>query len=323
MSLADRDAFVGPRKKRWDRLERLLSGPLDADGWTELAAAYRAVCADLSRARSLGMPTDVQSFLDDLSGRAHNRLYSVREAGFGLGLVQDALVGFPQEVRRQWVFILLGSLLFYGPFLVGAVGSYADASFASAVLPEGQLEMMEAMYGGEEQVRDFANNAAMAGFYVQNNVGIAFRCFATGALAGLGSIFFLVYNGLVIGTVFGYLGNVGLGGNLLEFTSGHSAWELTGICISGAAGLRLGWSMVVTEGRTFVGSMRRAAPVLYRLILGTALLLFVAAAIEGFWSASPVPRPVKFGFGLVQWGIVGAWLFFGGRRPLATRGSPE
>ena len=154
----------------------------------------------------------------------------------------------------------------------------------------------------------------MAGFYVQNNVGIAFRCFATGALAGLGSIFFLVYNGLIIGATFGYLGNVGLGGNLLEFTSGHSAWELTGICLSGAAGLRLGWAMIVTDGRTFVGSLRRAAPELYRLILGTAVLLLVAAAIEGFWSASPVPRPVKYGFGVVQWFIVGGWLYFGGRR---------
>lgn len=314
MSLADRDAFVTPRKARWERLERLLGGALRAPEWSELASAYRSVCADLSRARSLGMPHDVQRYLDDLSGRAHNRLYSVRGAGFGLGLVQDAIVAFPREVRRQWAFVLLASLLFYVPFGVGALGSYADASMASMVLPDWQLEQMETMYGGDDRVRDFASNAMMAGFYVQNNVGIAFRCFATGALAGLGSIFFLVYNGLVIGTTFGYLGNVGLGGNLLEFTSGHSAWELTGICISGAAGLRLGWSMIVTDGRTFVGSLRRAAPVLYRLILGTAVLLFVAAAIEGFWSASPVPRTVKFGFGLAQWVIVGAWLVFGGRR---------
>ncbi|MGB0685819.1 MAG: hypothetical protein ACPGQD_06530, partial [Planctomycetota bacterium] len=43
------------------------------------------------------------------------------------------------------------------------------------------------------------------------------------------------YNGLTIGTVFGHLGSVGLLGNLLEFTSGHSSWELTGIVVSGAS----------------------------------------------------------------------------------------
>lgn len=317
MSLADRDAFVKLRKARWDRLERLLGTTLKAEEWSELSAAYRAVCADLSRARSLGMPHDVQAFLDDLSGRAHNRLYSVRSSNLGVGLVQDALIGFPQEIRRQWRFFLLGSLLFYLPFVCGAIGGYSDPTFAAAVLTEEGMRSMEQAYSSEDQVRAFSSNAVMAGFYVWNNVGIAFRCFATGALAGLGSIFFLAYNGLAIGTTFGHLSGAGLGGNLLEFTSGHSAWELTGICVSGAAGLRLGWAIMVTDGRTLVGSMRRAAPVLYRLVLGTALLLLVAAAIEGFWSASPVPRYVKFGFGIAQWGIVGGWLALGGRQRVA------
>ena len=52
----------------------------------------------------------------------------------------------------------------------------------------------------------------MAGFYVWNNVGIAFRCFATGALFGLGSVFYLVYNGLVLGTIEGHLWARGMAG---------------------------------------------------------------------------------------------------------------
>ena len=245
-------------------------------------------------------------------GRAHNELYSVRPTGLGLGILRDAFAGFPRELRREWRLFAFATLLFYGPFLVGAAGAYFEPEFAASILPQSYMDMMETMY--EDNVaRDFDSNTAMAGMYVQNNVGIAFRCFVTGALAGLGSVFFLVYNGLLIGAVFGHLFGAGLGGNLLEFTSGHSAWELTGICVSGAAGLRLGWALVVTDGRTRIGSLRRAAPVLYRLVLGTAVLLLVAAGIEGFWSASPVPRPVKYGFGFVQWFLVFSWLWFGGR----------
>ena len=117
----------------------------------------------------------------------------------------------------------------------------------------------------------------------------------------------------MIGTITGYLHSVGLGGNLMEFTSGHSAWELTGVTVAGAAGLLLGWAVVVTGRRTRLGSLRRAAPALYRLILGTAMMLVIAAAIEGFWSAGPVPRAGKYAFGVVQWCIVGAWLLLGGR----------
>jgi uncharacterized membrane protein SpoIIM required for sporulation len=50
------------------------------------------------------------------------------------------------------------------------------------------------------------------------------------------------------------------------------------------------------------------------LALGAAAMLMVAAGIEGFWSASPVPRVVKHAFAVVQIAIVGGWLALGGRR---------
>lgn len=321
--IADRDAFVKPRQRRWEQLQNLVDrNRLDANEWAELASGYRAVCADLAKARTIEMPSDVQGYLDDLAGRAHNRLYAVRPAGFGWSLWLDAVIGFPQALRAEWRFFWLATVLFYAPLLVGFVGAYADSAFAAMVLPEQMLTSLESMYSTEDLERGRASaDATMAGFYVFNNVGIAFRCFATGVFAGLGPLWFLVYNGLIIGTSAGYLGGVGMGFNLLEFVSGHSAWELTGVCVAGAAGLRLGWALVVTEGRTVSESLIRSAPTLYRLVLGTALLLFVAAAIEGFWSASPVPRPVKYAFGIVQIVIVGSWLFFGGRQasPRAVR----
>jgi uncharacterized membrane protein SpoIIM required for sporulation len=271
------------------------------------------VCADLSVARSLGMPTDVQDALDDLAGRAHNRLYNVRPAGWGLALLRDAIAGFPRELRAQWPFFLAAILLFYGPFLVGFAGASTNPAFAARVLPEEMLVQVEQAYATDDLSRGFGGDVTMAGFYVFNNVGIAFRCFATGALFGLGAVYSLVYNGLIIGTVAGHLAGVGLGGNLLTFVAGHSAWELTGICVAGAAGLRLGWALVATDGLTRAASVRRAAPAIYRLVLGAATLLLVAAAIEGFWSAGPAGRTAKLAFGSVQIGIVAAWLTFGGR----------
>ena len=313
MSSLDRDAFIGPRRARWDRLERLILHASTAGEWAELAAAYRAVCADLARARSAGVAADVQHYLDELSGRAHNQLYGSRRVA-STGLIAEVFGAFPRELRAQWRYFLLASLLFYGPFAVGGLGSALDPSFAALVLPPDQLAQVESMYSEGGISRGVDGDASMAGFYVLNNVGIAFRCFATGALGGLGSIFYLIYNGLMIGTVAGYLTGLGLGGNLLEFIAGHAAWELTGVCVAGAAGLKLGWALLVTEGRTRRGSLAAAGPSLVRLVLGTTLLLLVAAAIEGFWSAGPAPRNVKYVFGAVQWAIVGAWFLFGGRR---------
>jgi len=309
-----RDAFVAARRARWDDLERLLAeGPTTANEWSELAGAYRAICADLSIARSAGMPSDVQDVLDDLAGRAHNRLYTVRPTGWGKALVRDALVEFPRELRAQWRFFLLATVLFYGPFVLGAVGAAVDPSFGAAVLSREMLEQLEHMYSSDDLARGFGGDVSMAGFYVLNNVGIAFRCFATGALFGVGSIYCLVYNGLVMGTIVGHLAGVGLGRNVLSFVAGHSAWELTGVCVAGTAGLRLGWALVATGGSTRAGSVRRASGTIYRLVVGAAFLLLVAAAIEGFWSAGPAPYPARLVFGSIQVFLVALWLTFGGR----------
>ncbi len=311
-STRDREAFVADRRKRWDRLDGLVGrGPASAAEWAELASLYRSLCADLSRARGLLLTGDVLIALEQLAARAHNALYGARQSE-RTGLVQLVARDFPRELRAGWAMFALAATLFYGPFLLGFVASSIDPTYASGILPEAQLSQMEQMYSGEI-ARPAWEDASMAGFYVFNNVGIAFRCFATGALAGLGSLWFLAYNGLVLGTVFGYLIAVGKGANLLAFTAGHSAWELTGIVVSGTAGLRMGWSLIDTGGRTRLGSLRAAGPSVYRLIAGATAMLFMAAAIEGFWSAGPVPVAGKAVFGALQAVIVAAWLLLGGR----------
>lgn len=321
-TVVDREAFVNPRRTRWKRLDRLVTlGPNGPTEWAELASEYRAVCADLASARALGVPADVVAYIDEIAGKAHNRLYSVRPAGLPSSVLREALHGFPRELRAQLPYFLLASLLFYGPLVIGLLGAMSTPEFAARVLPESQLQGMESAYAGD-LARGFGGDASMAGFYVWNNVGIAFRVFATGVLFGLGPLFYLVYNGLVIGTVMGYVTSVGHGGNLFAFVSGHSAWELTGVCVAGAAGLRMGWALVSTGGLSRLGSLAAVGPVLYRLVLGTVVLLLVAASIEGFWSAGPAPAPVKLGFGAVQVAIVAAWLTFGGRRGFGAAGSP-
>lgn len=311
--MSDRDAFLAGRRARWDRLEQLLLRTRTASEWSEVGALYRTTCADLAHARSKGLPKDIQDYLDELAGRAHNHLYGARQVQ-GLDLARLVGAEFPRELRRQWRFFLASNLLFYGPFLLMMALCLIEPSMGTLVVSEGQLAETEMMYSSPDMIRSADQDATMAGFYVWNNVGIAFRCFATGVLFGLGSVYYLVQNGLAIGTVAGYLGAVGYGGNLGAFVAGHGPWELTGVVVAGAAGLQMGWALVATGGRTRVGSLTSVAPSLYRLVVGATVMLLIAALIEGFWSAGPVPPVGKLIFGLLQIGVVAAWLLIGGRR---------
>lgn len=309
----DREGFVGGRRERWQRLEDLLrpGRRRDPESWSELAVLYRAVCADLARAQTLDLPDDIQRYLDRLSSRAYNALY--RSSPLRLAAIFRTMIfGVPRTVRREWRFVLAAHVLLYLPFAFGLVGAILSQTFAGEVLSDPMLESIEAMYT-DTIARNESENFGMAGFYVWNNVGIAFRCFVTGAFGGLGSVFYLVYNGLVLGTLSGFLLSRGLGGNLVAFTASHTPWELTGIALSGAAGLRLGYALFITEGRTRRASLAAAGTPLFRLMLGAFILLVIAALIEGFWSASPVPDLLKFIFAGAGFAVVGGWLLGVGR----------
>lgn len=311
-----RDEFVARRKATWDELERLLARPRtphDSNAVARLAALYREVCADLMRARSLGFGPDLRRHLDALASRAHNFLYrSPRH--HAARVLRRLAIDFPRAVRNDWAFVLVASLLFGLPFVSGVAGTLASPAFAERVLPSESLDQLARSYAdGFAQGRDTGEDAAMAGFYVWNNVGIAFRCFATGVLFGAGSAFFLVYNGVATGAVLGYVGGSGHGRNILTFVSGHASFELIAIVISGAAGLKLGYSLLDTGGLTRIASLRRAAASALTLVLGAAAMLGVAALVEAFWSPSSAPDRLKWAVGVTNLLLVIAFLLWGGR----------
>jgi uncharacterized membrane protein SpoIIM required for sporulation len=312
--MKSRDEFVRRRSPTWDELDYLLMRDrLTGSDLSRVSTLYREVCSDLMRARAAGFGTDLLGHLDGLAARAHAALYGHGRKRWQLGL-SLLLSDFPRRLRESAPFMLASTLLFFVPFALGLGSTLLSTKFAETVLPAAALENMAEMYADSvSKGRETGTNAAMAGFYVMNNVGIAFRCFATGILYGVGSIFFLVYNGLVIGTVVGHVTAVGHGQNILAFICGHAAYELGAIVISGAAGLRLGYSLIATGNLTRLGSLRVAALGTVPLIVGAAAMLLVAAAVEAFWSPSSIPYPIKFAFGGASLVIVLAFWIFAAR----------
>jgi uncharacterized membrane protein SpoIIM required for sporulation len=112
----------------------------------------------------------------------------------------------------------------------------------------------------------------------------------------------------------GHVIRVGGGPNILTFVCGHAPLELAAIVISGAAGLQMGQALVVTNGRTRLGSLWACREKILVQILGAALMLLAAAAIEGFWSPSPAPAKLKWAMGSLLLLLVVIYLGLAGRR---------
>jgi uncharacterized membrane protein SpoIIM required for sporulation len=301
-----------------ERLRRKRAGvtPVGALTDDEVPAAYRALCQHLALARDRHYSPDLVDRLNQMVLRGHHALYGARGSG-SAGVAEFLLRGFPRLVRAEWRLVLAGCVLFFGPmaivFLV--LQAYPDAVYY--LLDPKQLAQMEAMYDPANRrlgMRDADDNVAMFAFYIWNNVKIGFQTFAGGLAFGLGTLFFLLFNGVNIGAVAAHLTNVGFGEPFWSFVSGHSAMELTAIALSGAAGLRLGAAVVAPGRQTRKAALVEAARPAVRLMTGAAVMFTIAAFIEGFWSPLRDFAPtLKYAVGVAMWLLVAAYFLFAGR----------
>jgi uncharacterized membrane protein SpoIIM required for sporulation len=164
------------------------------------------------------------------------------------------------------------------------------------------------------RTRSASTDWMMFGFYIRNNISVAFQCFAGGLFAGLGTLFFLAYNGAFSGALAGYLTERGLSPTFYAFVATHSAFELTAIVLSGAAGLRIGHAWLapgrLTRRHSLVIATRDAAVLIY----GVVAMLVIAAAIEAFWSSAGwLPHALKYSVAAACWVSVLGYLSLQGR----------
>ncbi len=285
-----------------------------------LSPLYRDVCADLSRAQAARYSAPLVEYLQGLTAAAHAVLYGkpsravASRLGKGRARARSVLTAFPRAVRRRWKPIALAAALFFLPLAIGVLAALQEPAFAFRIVPRTMLEpLTEAYAKGFADGRAAGENALMTGFYVNNNVGIALRCFALGVFGGLGSAFYLLHNGLSIGAILGYVASQGAGANIVTFVVGHGTLELGAIVLSGGAGLALGWALVAPGTRTRLASVQAVAPDLVVIVAGAAVMRTMAAGVEGWWSGSSVPSDVKRSVGLGLFLLVALYLGFVGR----------
>ena len=153
-------------------------------------------------------------------------------------------------------------MVFWGAFLMAALLAAGREDFAGQVVGEMMVEQMDHMYSepvnAERKDGMQRSDTFMAGFYIAHNTGIGLRCFASGIIFGLGSLTELLFEGIVLGTVFGHMATTAHAANFYTFVTAHSSFELTAIVLSGAAGLRLGWGLVDTQGQSRSSSLSAA-----------------------------------------------------------------
>lgn len=295
-------------------------------GDEEIPARYRRLCQQLALARRRGYSPALTARLQALMQRGHNVLY--RTAAPRWQRAEEFLLAdFPRLVRSEAACMWVATALFVIPLVSMFVLLQFYPELIHGLMDPKQIADLERMYdpGSERHSlgRDSGSDWQMFGHYIMNNISIGLRTFASGLLAGIGTILVLIFNGVVIGATFGHLHQIGSGDPLWRFVAGHAPFELTAIVIAGGAGLRLGYNLLAPGRRRRVDALVAGGVKGAKLCLGVAFMLLVAAFIEAFWSSTQsIPAWIKFSGSGVLWSLVLAWLWFGGRHQAGDADAP-
>lgn len=311
--------FEQEHSARWAETEALLRAARLRQ-WTpdqvRLPGLYRQLCADLSLAQH-------RMYGARLCGRLNALVIDTREIISKGALLnrRRALTRFwsscPLAVRREWRLFWLAMLLFWGPFFAFIIAAYHNERWIFAVLDESTMSSMDEMYGENSPVHHlrekFGSNFMMFAFYVEHNIGIGLRTIAGGVLATLGAVVSTALQGILLGAAFGYTHYQGNAERLYTFAAGHSSLELMGLVICGVAGMRLGMAVLNPGNLSRADALKVTAKQALPLIYGGPTLVFLAAFVEGFWSATDTPADMKWMVGGLLWVLLGSWLLFAGR----------
>jgi uncharacterized membrane protein SpoIIM required for sporulation len=306
------DEFVGDRAATWNELEQLVdaagSSPakLGPDGVRRLGSSYRAVAADLALARRRfpGDPVVVQ--LERLVQRGRHAVYHTTPKRQTFR--EFASHGYWRRIRERPALLLLSTLLVAVPTVLAGYWAWRDPGPASGLVPDQYQSVTQPRPAGQDLGESVDQQSGIAAEIFTNNIRVTFLAFAGGILFGLGTIYLLLYNGLLLGAVGGLAIGAGNGKAFFELVVAHGILEMSCIIISGVAGLRLAMAIIDPGYRPRMEALREEGRAAVELILGTMFWLVCAGLTEGFLTPAgkglTVVLVVGIGWGLLFWGLV-------------------
>ena len=283
--------FISKNEEHWKALEafnrRVKNGGvrnLQQNDVREFARLFRLASHNLAYAKTHFPTSHVLPYLNSVVGVTHNYFY-VRESKTMRDIGAYFTHTFPSAVRETWRYWVFAMALFVFGLLFAGFYVASDPYRLQEIMPAGWANFTPG------EVPDFGDGSVdweytlMTVVITTNNIAVSFNAIAGGLLAGLGTVIILVYNGFIVGGLFGFFHQAGADmvtayGLVLP----HGVIELMAIFLAGGCGLMLARGLLVpgelTRRQSLINQAKNAA----RLLPGIIAMLVVAGIIEGYFT---------------------------------------
>lgn len=279
----------------------------------DLAASYRRATTSLAIAREISLDRALLDYLEALTARAYLCVYAPQERLGGL-VSRFFCRSAPQALRRSWRFIAIGFLCMALGALTGYLLYFENPSWYFVFMPSELAggRSPDATTGYLRSViydtsADQSGLGAFATFLFSHNTRIAIFIFGLGIFLCAPAILLTFYNGLTLGAILALHVDRGLGWDLGGWLSIHGVTELSAICIACGGGVQLGAALLFPGPQSRRAALQHAGRDAVKLALVAAVMLIVAALLEGFLRQMIQSMGTRYAIG---WGAGGLWLLW-------------
>ena len=252
---------------------------------------YRKIIADLGRSRAMGADRKTLNHLNRLACGGHNVLYGQHQ-GVSHGQTAPGWPGFARQVRAHLWAVLLAGAFFFVPATICYISLQVYPELGFELVSGGFLDFESAsaenMHDIPAEMRPVAGSAITT-----NNIRVSLLAFALGLTFGIGTALVLIYNGVHLGAVAGWLTVQGQSRALWGWIMPHGGTELLAIVLAGAAGFVLARALIAPGRLRRVIALQQVAIKALAMEVGVMGMLLVAGFIEGFISPSSINYPTR------------------------------
>jgi uncharacterized membrane protein SpoIIM required for sporulation len=304
-----RNVLLARRAEERRRLAELIGragtrpGRLASHELLEIGRIYRHVAADLAvlRRRFPGDPEILGH--ERLVTQAQSIVYAQPRRAFG-PLAFFVRRYWQRVVQLRWHLATAAGLMVLSA-VIAYLWARADPAAASRFFPIGGMRT-----SWEDQGMSVGEQTTVSAEIFVNNIRVSFLAFALGITFGIGTVIVLVFNGAMLGTLTGLAVGAGNGTTLFTLVVAHGVLELSVIAVAAAAGMAMGWSMLVPGNVSRSRSLARSGRHAVEVVVGTVPWFILAGLIEGFITPNgfgpAVAGVVGVAAGGLYWGLV-AW----------------
>lgn len=312
----DLTTFLRKHKSLWNELEGLVAALSRrnarprAEEVDRFAALHKQASAHLAFLYTHHPAHEATIHLNKLVAKSHNLLYrdqwnsteSLR-AFFRSGLLL--------MLRARSRFVVAAGALFAIGFLSGFIAVMADPLSLAAIVPPAYANVDPSAVTDE---RENLQSSVMSASIMTNNIRVAVLAFASGITLGIGTLYLLVYNGILIGALAAVFHRAGESYAFWAYILPHGVIELTAIFIAGGAGLYMGYVILVPGPFTRRFRFLTATKESVQLLLGTVPLFIVAGIIEGYVTPTQLSLEMKYAVAGLTLALLAVYYVYGLKR---------